>query len=130
MIPQPLSHALLVALGGAVGSLTRWAVAVALQRLGHFPWWTLAVNVVGCLLGGVLMGRFGVDRSRFTDEVRLLVMVGFLGGLTTFSTFSTDTLILVRRAPGLAAINVALNVCLSLGAVVLGARLGAALART
>lgn len=125
-MPQQLTHALLVASGGALGALSRYGVAIALRRAQeHFPWATLLVNVLGCLIAGALVGAFGADRERLSDEARLLLMVGFLGGRTTFSTFGTDTLILWRRAPGPALLNVGLNLTLSLLAVGLGARLGA-----
>ena len=128
MSPPALTQALLVAGGGALGAVCRWGLTAALRPLHEFPFATLSVNALGCLLAGVLLGGFGLDRERLSDEPPLALMVGFLGALTTFSTFSTDTLILFRRggAVGPALLNVALNVVLSLGAVVLGARLGEA----
>lgn len=127
MSGHPLTQALLVAGGGALGALCRWGVTLLMRPLHTFPFATLAVNALGCLLAGVLVGGFGLDRERLSDEARLALMVGFLGALTTFSTFSTDTLILLRRegAAGPALLNVTLNVALSLGAVFLGAHLGA-----
>jgi CrcB protein len=103
---------LLVALGGAAGSVLRHLVSVlALAQLGTgFPWGTLAVNVVGSGLIGVAAG-LGVS-----GEARLLLVTGFLGGFTTFSAFSLETGTLYERAPWLAAVYVALTLALGLAA--------------
>lgn len=78
---QPRSLAL-VAAGGAAGASVRWAVGTATAGEGAFPWWTLAVNVAGCLVLGLLLG--------VREEVRLGLGTGFCGGLTTFSTFAVE----------------------------------------
>jgi CrcB protein len=79
---------LMVAMGGALGAVTRYLLAVKLySELGvSFPWGTLGVNVVGCLLLGVILGLVE-ERDAFSPEVRTAITVGFLGGLTTFSAF-------------------------------------------
>ena len=101
-----------VALGGAVGTLLRFATGnwVNAHWPQHFYGATLAVNVVGCLLIGYLYGLF-LLRPEVPLEVRAGLIVGFLGGLTTFSSFSLDTLRLLEtgQAPmafGYAAVSV------------------------
>jgi CrcB protein len=110
-----VTHALLVAAGGAGGALLRWAVTLALApsptsgiALPAFPWATLAVNVVGCACMGALASLTGPR-----DDARLLLGTGVLGGFTTFSAFGLETLTLLRAgAHGLAAANVLANVLL------------------
>lgn len=82
---------LLIALGGAVGSLLRYLVGGAIQRSSAtgFPVGTLFVNVVGCFLVGVFV-RFLLNMQT-SVELRALLIVGFCGGFTTFSTFSYET---------------------------------------
>jgi fluoride exporter len=77
----------MIAAGGALGAVTRYAVAARLQELlgGSFPYGTLAVNVIGSALLGVVLGL--VERGQFSPETRSLLTIGFLGGMTTFSTF-------------------------------------------
>lgn len=79
---------LAVAAGGALGAVTRYLLAVKLyEQLGvGFPWGTFGVNIAGSLLLGVVIGLIE-ERNAFSPEVRSLITVGFLGGLTTFSTF-------------------------------------------
>ncbi len=72
----------LLAVGGAAGATVRWAVVTLAGTDGSFPWWTLLVNVVGCLLLGLLLGA--------SERTRLALGVGFCGGLTTFSTFTVE----------------------------------------
>lgn len=117
-----MSQILLVAFGGAVGSLARYGVGMAAARwLGlGFPWGTLIVNLVGGLAMGVLAARTGP-----ADEgLRLLLGVGLLGGFTTFSAFSLETVRLMDHAPGLAAFYVLASVGLSVGACWMGFALG------
>ncbi len=116
---------LLVALGGALGALGRYGLNLLVTtRTGFAPWVsTAAVNLCGCLLIGVLYGL--LERSREDalawDGWRLFVAVGLLGSFTTFSTFSHETLELVRRgAFGLALANVFGQVLVGLLAVLLG----------
>ncbi|WP_235907863.1 fluoride efflux transporter FluC [Siccirubricoccus phaeus] len=110
----PLSLAL-VALGGAIGSVARYVVSVqGVLRFGtHFPWGTLAVNVIGSALIGVL-GALALPQ-----EARLFLITGILGGFTTFSAFSLETELLAQRAPFLAAAYVGLTLVLGLGACAL-----------
>jgi CrcB protein len=102
---SPLSL-VLVALGGAVGSVLRYVISHAgLVLLGAgFPWGTLAVNIVGSALIGVF-GALGI-----AGEARLLLVTGLLGGFTTFSAFSLETGVLWEKAPWLAVVYVAASV--------------------
>ena len=117
---------LMVALGGALGSVLRfWLGALIGTKAGAPFWGTLFVNVTGCFLIGLL----GNLRENGPGEFdRYFLMVGVLGGYTTFSTFSLQTLELFRAgSPGLAAANVALSMVLCLLAVWLGATAGRSL---
>ncbi len=83
---------LLVALGGAIGASTRYLLGMWVQtRLGSdFPWGTFAINTSGSFLIGLVLGL--VDTGMLSAEARLFLAVGVLGGYTTFSTFSYETL--------------------------------------
>lgn len=117
-----MKQVLLVAFGGAFGSVARYGVGLAAARLFGlaFPWGTLFVNVLGALLIGVLTAR--VDALH--PDVRLLIGVGILGGFTTFSTFSLEAVRLGQSNPSLAALYVASSLVLGLGACWLGLALG------
>jgi CrcB protein len=83
---------LLIALGGAAGTLARYGTHLMTRGLGDradFPVATLTVNLLGCFLIGLLQGVL-VERWPVREEYRLMVIVGFLGGFTTFSTFAWD----------------------------------------
>lgn len=95
---------LLVAVGGALGCVTRYGVSSALVTKG-FPWATLAVNLVGSLAIGYLLLDHGMEH-----DARLFAVVGFLGGFTTLSTFSAETIDLWRSSHvGLALANLVAN---------------------
>ena len=83
---------LLIALGGACGALARYGLGGVVQKtLGDgFPWGTAVVNILGCGLFGVFWA-LAVERGHFNAEIRALVLVGFLGSFTTFSTFIFET---------------------------------------
>jgi len=104
---------LLVAIGGAVGSVARYQVgALILKRTldSDFPYGTFTVNVLGCLIAGILAG-LGERYSFLTAEMRLLLFTGFLGGFTTFSAFGVETVGLIERGAWTMAITyVALSV--------------------
>jgi len=111
---------LLVALGGAVGSVLRYETgAFVLRQAGtvQFPWGTFTVNVLGCAIAGVLAG-LGERHAFLTAEMRLLVFTGFLGGFTTFSAFGVETIGLVERGQwGIAALYVVSSVLCGLVAL-------------
>jgi CrcB protein len=109
---------LLVGLGGALGSIARYGVGLALPSIG-FPYATLAVNVIGCF--GIGLALPTMDRAvALPPDLRLLIVVGFLGGFTTFSAFGNETIALLRAGPGAALLNIAAHLLLGLAAVVLG----------
>jgi CrcB protein len=116
-----------VALGGAVGSVLRYLVGVAVQaRSGiDFPLGTLVVNLSGCLLLGFLI-RYALGTSAITPEVRAFLTTGLCGGYTTFSTFSYETVSLIQDGDWRRA---ALYVGLSVAGSIVGVMLGIAAAR-
>ena len=112
---------LLIALGGAAGSLLRYLVGGAVQRMSAsgFPVGTMVVNVSGCFIIGVLVRQF--LNMQLSPELRALLVVGFCGGFTTFSTFSAETLGLIEGGEyGRAAGYVVLSVTLCLAATLAG----------
>lgn len=114
-----------VALGGAVGALGRYLAVQALAgSLGRtFPYATLAVNVGGCLVMGLALA-VGIERGLLTEPWRAGLIVGVLGGFTTFSAFSAETLVLFESGrTGAALAYVALSTGLCLLAVWVGAAL-------
>ena len=118
-----MTNLLLVGLGGFIGSILRYmasgAVQQSMKRL-DFPYGTLAVNVIGCFVIG-LLAQYGESRGVFSDQSRAFIFVGILGGFTTFSSFGNDTLNLVRENFVMNAfLNVGANVILGLFAVWLG----------
>jgi CrcB protein len=117
-----MMQVLLVALGGALGSVARYGVGFAAARwmgLG-FPWGTLTVNIVGGFAMGLLAARIGPEQ----DNLRLLLGVGILGGFTTFSAFSLETVRLMEQGAASAALYVIASLVLSVGACWLGYSLG------
>ena len=109
-----------VALGGALGSVARHGVnRLVLHQWPavRFPLATLTVNVVGCLIVGVLAGLVASGRLPMRANWREFVFVGILGGFTTFSAFSLDTITLIRAGDAREALaNVLLQVVVGLGA--------------
>ena len=118
-----LGTVLLIALGGALGTIARYLVALAALPLSQtLPWGTIVINIVGSFIIG-FFGTLTLAHGRFPlpEPARLFVMVGFCGGFTTFSSFSLQTLDLLRTDQlGRAFVNVAVSVLLCLGAVALG----------
>jgi CrcB protein len=98
---------LLVAAGGAAGSLTRYFVGTIMQGFSRdvgFPFGTFTVNLLGCFLIGLY---FGFHERGLPDQTRLLLVVGFLGGFTTFSSFGYETFELITGGNiGVAFLNV------------------------
>ena len=112
-----IKNLLLVALGGAVGSVGRYLVSKWLE--GGFPWGTLTVNIIGCLLIGLLTGL--VAKGTLTPEMKLLLVTGFCGGFTTFSTFANESFLMMKTGDALlAAIYVGVSVAMGILAVYVG----------
>lgn len=110
-----------VALGGAVGATSRYAISLAMARYSGFPWGTLIVNVVGCFLLGALTEY--AKHAVIDPLYQRALGAGLLGALTTFSTFGNETIQLLEGGrPAAAMGNIALNLGLGLVAVWLGIR--------
>ncbi len=114
---------LIVGLGGFIGSALRYLISGWAQSISNTPWFpagTLAVNVIGCLAVGIL-GGWADNIGLFNASTRLFILLGILGGFTTYSTFGYETLALVRDREIFAAlINVIFHLIFGLGAVWLG----------
>lgn len=93
-----MSHILLVALGGGLGASARYLTELAALRIAgsNFPWGTLAVNIIGSFLMGLLIAGLA-RRSGTSMELRSFLATGFLGGFTTFSAFSLDFALMWER---------------------------------
>jgi CrcB protein len=116
-----------VAVGGALGSVARFALSGLIQRMSGsaFPVWTLIVNVTGSIVLAFLM-RYLIDGVPVSVEVRAFLTTGFCGGYTTFSTFTYETAALIEQGDWRrSSLYVALSVCTSL----VGAFMGIGLAR-
>jgi CrcB protein len=125
----PASTALLIALGGALGTLLRWGTGLAIARESwpDFPWGTFTVNVVGSFALGLVAEALG-ERRMLGTEVRLFLGTGVLGGFTTYSSFNLETLRMLERGDhGKAALYVAATVVVCLLAGAGGLALGRAL---
>jgi CrcB protein len=117
---------ILVGIGGFIGAVLRYLTSGLVQRManGHpFPYGTLAVNVIGCLVIGLLAG-LAESRGIFTAESRALVFVGVLGAFTTFSTFGYETTTFLQDGQTLSALtNIGVQLTFGLAAVWAGAML-------
>jgi CrcB protein len=122
-VPVSFTTCLIVLLGGALGSLARYLISVAALPISQsLPWGTIIINIVGSFIIG-LFGTMTLAHGRFpaSDNLRLFVMIGLCGGFTTFSSFSLQTLDLLRNGAVVrAAINIAASVVLCVLAVALG----------
>ncbi len=118
-----LSTCLLIAAGGAIGTLARYGLsAAALPISKDLPWGTILINIVGSFVIG-FFGTLTLASGKYpvSENMRLFVMVGICGGFTTFSAFSLQTLDLLREgSPVRAVANVVLSVVLCIGAVAAG----------
>jgi CrcB protein len=115
-----------LALAGAAGTLLRYPLAGVTQRMcgERFPWGTLAVNALGCFLFG-LVWVMAEDRLLISGRARFLMLTGFMGAFTTFSTFAFETTQLLDDAQwGLALVNLAGQTALGLACVFLGLAAG------
>lgn len=119
-------HILLVALGGACGSVLRYLVGLfTIRWLGpNFPWGTITVNILGSLMIG-LFAELVLRKFNASADMRVLIVTGFLGGFTTFSAFSLDFISLVERgAFASAAAYMIFSIVLSVAAVFAGLTIG------
>ncbi len=113
---------LYVGAGSFIGGILRYLLTTWTYKIldPSFPYGTLAVNVLGCLVIGFLAG-LAESRLTFTTDARLFLFVGILGGFTTFSAFAWDTFSLARNTQSIAALsNIALQLVLGLLAVWIG----------
>lgn len=118
-----MDKVLLVAAGGAVGSVARYGLGVQTMRWwgAGWPYGTFGANVIGGLLMGLLVGWLALKGGADQERLRLLLAVGVLGGFTTFSSFSLETALMIeRRAFGQAAGYVLASVVLATGALFVG----------
>lgn len=122
-----MSPSLLVALGGLIGSLGRYWLAGFVQNASQssFPLGTLSVNVLGSFVVGLVMA-LSLDRGMVPANARLFLATGFCGGFTTMSTFSYETLALIRDGETILALG---NVAVTLAVCLLAVALGQAAAR-
>jgi CrcB protein len=122
-----MQAALIVALGGALGSVLRFKIGAAIlhhTETAQFPYGTFTVNVLGCLIAGLLAG-LGEHFEFLTADVRLFLFTGFLGGFTTFSAFGVETIALIERGEwSVAAAYVLLSVACGLAALWAALKLG------
>ncbi len=97
---------LLLFAAGGLGTLLRYGISSLVQRHAglSFPWGTFAVNMIGCFLFGVLWSVFE-NRMDISREIRAVVLVGFLGGFTTFSSFAFESVGLLREGALLPALG-------------------------
>ena len=114
-----------VGCGGFFGAISRFSIGLFCSRFVSFPIATLIVNVLGSFLIGLLFYIYLGKESMLSKPMELFIFVGFLGGFTTFSTFSKETFdLLTQGATMVAMLNIVLNFSLCIGAVFLGHYLG------
>ena len=110
-----------IGLGGFLGAIARYSMSGLVQKIGdRFPWGTLSVNLLGSFLMGLLATLF-LEKLLINQELRLFILVGLLGAFTTYSTFSLETINLLRQSQYLLAVgNILANALGTLIAVWLG----------
>lgn len=112
-----------IGFGGFVGAVARYLVATTVQGHWHggsFPMGTLSVNVMGCFLFGMITAHSSID-TFLSPHARLMILTGFLGSFTTYSTFGNDTVTLARNGEGMIALlYLLLHVVLGFAAVWFG----------
>ncbi|AQS36257.1 camphor resistance protein CrcB [Shewanella psychrophila] len=119
-----MNNILFVALGGSIGAVFRYLISIFMVQLfgSAFPFGTLLVNILGSFMMGIIYALGEV--SEVSPEIKAMVGVGLLGALTTFSTFSNETLLLIQSGAWLKAFfNITLNLCLCIFMVYLGQQL-------
>ena len=117
----------MIAAAGAFGALCRYGISASLAKAfaqSGFPFGTLAVNVIGCLIIGIIM-HIGLNSDLISANWRMAITVGFLGALTTFSSFSYETVVLLEKTQYFMAIaNITANMIVGLLATVAGLTIG------
>ena len=116
----------LLALAGACGTLARYGLAGVVHRWlgGNFPWGTVAVNVLGCLLFGIVWAA-GTERATIGPEARFIILTGLMGAFTTFSTFIAESNQLLTGAQLLLGFtNIVLQLLIGTGGFFLGLAIG------
>lgn len=123
---SPLAATINVAIGGAFGAALRYQAGRAMTAwmgapmMGAFPWATLAVNALGSVLMGVLAGWLA-RHGEGSDQLRLLLGIGLLGGFTTFSAFSLELVLLIERGQySIAALYAFLSLALGITGLMAG----------
>ena len=117
-----MSKILLAGFGGFIGASARYIISMVSTKLlpSNFPYGTFIVNIIGCILIGVIM-EMGYKCGNISDNMKVFLTTGILGGLTTFSTFSNETVELFLKGKAFTSIlNVLLNVVLCLVGVYIG----------
>ena len=118
-----MRNLLIVGMGGFIGAVLRYLISGGVQKWSQsvdFPYGTLAVNLIGCLIIGMLT-RLDEMRSLLSPEMRFFVLIGLLGAFTTYSTFSNEAMNLINdRRFNLAVLYMAAHLVLGLGAVLAG----------
>ncbi len=126
VLPPGLAKCLLVMAGGSLGAVSRYGVGLMAARFWgtHFPWGTLIVNLIGCFLIGLIFAA--AERVRLlSPEVRLFLVTGYLGALTTFSSFAVETVNAGRLGLIVQPLaNILVNNIGGLALVVIGMRIG------
>lgn len=121
----------LIAVGGAAGAISRYLIQAWVQDLsaGRFPWGTFVVNISGSFLLGLVVA-LAIDREVLAPEVRLPLMVGFIGSYTTFSTLMLETWALADEGALIAAAgNIVISVAVGMLALLAGLAVGRTLAQ-
>ncbi|MEX2216585.1 MAG: fluoride efflux transporter CrcB [Phycisphaeraceae bacterium] len=105
-----MTRLLLIMFAGGLGTGLRYGIHTAMRKLGDgFPFGILTVNLLGCFLAG-LLGAIFLSAAHLREDFKLAIMIGFLGGLTTFSSYAFDTLELwLDQRPTAAFVNVIVN---------------------
>jgi len=116
-----MNKVLLVFIGGGIGAATRYGTTLLAGKWfgTGFPWGTLAVNLTGCFLIGIVLGL--AEKSNLVQpSTRLFFVTGFLGGLTTFSSYAMESVVAFRSSTLLAVGNIAVNNLIGLALVAFG----------